>query len=160
MPENFQSFDKVNIKEGDILPLIYTYYNENYYSVGGIKDIENGISINVKNGDNYIVFKSGGNTAKKLIKEKIVYEDTYIDVECKNKDCFKHQFIFNGKSNNTLKFTYREFVDDMARPAFFQDLQYDLNESNIIGFKGLRVEVIKASNTNIEYKILSPFMED
>ena len=45
----------------------------------------------------------------------------------------------------------------MARPAFNQDLQYDLNDSNIVGFKGLRIEVIKATNTSIEYKILSSF---
>mgnify|MGYP001043013533 CR=1 FL=1 len=52
---------------------------------------------------------------------------------------------------------YREYINDMARPAFNQELQYDLNESNIIGFKGLRIEVILATNTKIEYKVLSSF---
>ena len=47
----------------------------------------------------------------------------------------------------------------MARPAFNQDLQYDLADGNIVGFKGLRIEIIKATNTNIEYKILSNFTE-
>jgi hypothetical protein len=45
----------------------------------------------------------------------------------------------------------------MARPSFTQDLQYDLSEGNIVGFKGLRIEIIKAQNTKIEYKILSFF---
>ena len=58
---------------------------------------------------------------------------------------------------SNLKFIYREYINDMARPAFNQELQYDLNESNIIGFKGLRIEVIKATNTNIQYKVLSSF---
>lgn len=45
----------------------------------------------------------------------------------------------------------------MARPAYSQDLQYDLSEGNIVGIKGLRLEVIKVTNTNIEYKILNSF---
>ena len=52
---------------------------------------------------------------------------------------------------------YREYVNNMARPSFSQDLQYDLSESNIIGIKGLRIEVLKAGNTKIEYKIVKSF---
>ena len=81
--------------------------------------------------------------------------DTFVDPNCTN--CFKQEFIFNGKVGSSLKFIYREYVNDMARPAFNQELQYDLNESNIIGFKGLRLEVVNATNTNIDYKILSSF---
>jgi hypothetical protein len=69
------------------------------------------------------------------------------------------EFIYNGKVNNAIKFTYREFVNDLARPAFTQDLQYDLNESNIIGFRGLRIEIILATNTNIKYKVLNNFID-
>lgn len=85
-------------------------------------------------------------------KEGVIVENSkYVDPDCTK--CFKKEFIYNGKSNNTLKFVYREFVQDWARPAFTQELQYDLNESNIIGFKGLRIEVLKSTNTTIEYKI-------
>ncbi len=45
----------------------------------------------------------------------------------------------------------------MARPSFTQELVYDINESNIIGFRGLRIEVLNTTNTNIEYRILSYF---
>lgn len=72
-------------------------------------------------------------------------------------ECLKQEFIYNGKSGNTLKFTYREFINDMARPAFTQELQYDLADGNIVGFKGLRIEVVKTSNIDIEYKIISSF---
>jgi hypothetical protein len=81
--------------------------------------------------------------------------DIFVSDDCSN--CFKQEFIFNGKVGNNLKFVYREYINDMAKPAFNQDLQYDLNESNVVGFKGLRLEIIKATNTNIEYKILSSF---
>lgn len=71
--------------------------------------------------------------------------------------CFKKEFVYNGKSNNTLKFVYREYINDMARPAFAQDIQYDLVDGNIVGIKGLRIEVISTNNTTIKYKILSDF---
>lgn len=79
----------------------------------------------------------------------------YNDPSCQR--CFKQEFIYNGKIDSHLKFIYREYVNDMARPAFNQELQYDLNDSNIIGFKGMRIEVLKATNTNITYKILNSF---
>lgn len=70
---------------------------------------------------------------------------------------FKQQFIYNGKSGSAIKFTYREFSNDLARPAFTQDLIYDLNEGNTIGFKGMRIEISKATNIDITYKIVKGF---
>lgn len=74
-----------------------------------------------------------------------------------SKDYFKQEFIFSGKTGNQIKFTYREYVNGLARPSFSQDLQYDLAESKIIGFKGLRLEVINANNVAIDYKIIKSF---
>ena len=71
--------------------------------------------------------------------------------------CFKQEFIYNGRVNNDLKFVYREYVDNLARSSFNQELQYDINESNIVGFKGLRIEVLKTTNTSITYRILQSF---
>ncbi|EJI85939.1 hypothetical protein AEST_10210 [Alishewanella aestuarii B11] len=47
----------------------------------------------------------------------------------------------------------------MARAAFSTDVEYDLNESNIIGYAGARLEVISATNTEITYKVLKHFSE-
>ena len=59
-----------------------------------------------------------------------------------------------------LKFTYREFTFyGYARDAFTQDVQYDLKEDPIIGFKGARVEVIEATNREITYKVISYFSD-
>lgn len=79
----------------------------------------------------------------------------YINMKCES--CFKKELVFNGKTGNSLKFMYREYVEDLARPAFTQELQYDLAEGSIIGIKGLRIEVIRATNISIEYKILKTF---
>jgi hypothetical protein len=156
---------------GDIIPLSETknnwnlYYNKKYVSNQGVTSTNNsyipseyqGIAIDKKD-KNLIVaffysFARGGITTKKV--ENLKIEPAIFVDNCKN--CFKQEFIFNGKSANSLKFIYREYINDMARPAFNQDLQYDFNESKIIGFKGLRIEIINVTNTNIEYKILSSF---
>src|SRR5690606_27655124 len=100
------------------------------------------------------ILKKANKTYQNITYEKTDYFSTLDDSKVKN---YSRQLFYNGKAGNTLKFTYREFIDDMARPAFTQDLQYDLSESNIIGFDGLRIEIIQANNTSITYKILSDF---
>lgn len=70
---------------------------------------------------------------------------------------FKQEFIFNGRVNNSLKFIYREFRGETARPSFTQEVQYDLNQSNIVGFKDLSIEILNATNQEIEYKVIRPF---
>src|ERR1700674_5426084 len=36
------------------------------------------------------------------------------------------ELIYGGVAGNTIKVTYREYGNNMARPAFSQELQYDL----------------------------------
>jgi len=75
-------------------------------------------------------------------------------------DFFDQRLIYNGISGNTVKFLYREFTDTMNRSSFEQDVTYDLNLGEVIGFKGSRFVIHSASNTGIEYSILKPFNED
>lgn len=64
------------------------------------------------------------------------------------------RLIYTGLSGSTLKLNYMEFDGDMARPAFSQELSYDLSTSDEIGYKGARIKVIKATNTRLEYVVL------
>lgn len=73
---------------------------------------------------------------------------------------YRQELIYNGRAGDNLKFLYREFSGDMMRPPFSQDIQYDINESNIIGFRGVRIEVLEASNTNITYRVISSFPDN
>jgi len=91
----------------------------------------------------------------KYVKDFEVEETDYSDINCDN--CFKAELVYNGKSKNQIKIIYREYIENMARPAFTQELQYDLSESNIVGFKGARIEILEATNTTITYKILNDF---
>ncbi|MGR5139977.1 hypothetical protein [Vibrio jasicida] len=45
----------------------------------------------------------------------------------------------------------------MARSAFSTEVEYDLGDSNVIGYAGARLEVIKATNTEIVYRVIKNF---
>jgi len=77
-----------------------------------------------------------------------------VDVDAPN---FRQELIYNGRSGDTVKFLYREFSGDYARPPFSQDVQYDLKDGNVIGFKGARIEISAATNTSLSYRVLSTF---
>jgi len=75
-------------------------------------------------------------------------------------DSFKYEALYQGKIGNKIKISYREFIDNTARAAFTQDIEYQLNENNrptIIGFKGLRIKIIKATNLNIKYSVIKDY---
>lgn len=74
-----------------------------------------------------------------------------------NSESFRRTLIYTGKVGNKLRMSYREFNNNLARAAFSTDVEYDLEESNIIGYAGARIEVIKATNNEIKYKVLNNF---
>lgn len=72
-------------------------------------------------------------------------------------DSFQQTLIYSGKVGNKINIGYREFSSNMARPAFNNSVEYDLNESKQIGYKGALLEVVDANNQNITYKVLRNF---
>ncbi|MFZ3052287.1 MAG: hypothetical protein WA099_02685 [Sulfuricurvum sp.] len=74
-------------------------------------------------------------------------------------DSFKYQALYQGRIDNKIKISFREFKDDMARPAFTQDIEYELNKSGdtIVGFKGLRIKILKATNMDITYSVIQDY---
>ena len=94
------------------------------------------------------------------IDETVTNQPEYIisNFPSKDRKNFKQEFIYNGKVDNSIKFIYREFMNDFNRASFIQEVQYDLNESSIIGFKELRIDIIEASNQTIKYKVLKNFI--
>jgi hypothetical protein len=75
----------------------------------------------------------------------------------KSINSFQQCLLYNGKIGNEITLGYREFNGGMARAAFSNEVSYDLSESQILGYKGAGIEVLKATNTEIEYKVLSVF---
>lgn len=68
----------------------------------------------------------------------------------------RRELVYSGISKGVVKVLYREFLGDMARPAFSQDLNYDLADGDEIGYRGARIKVIKATNTSIRFRVVRP----
>jgi len=90
-----------------------------------------------------------------ICEDGAAFERTRQPVAASNS--FQQTLIYSGKLGNKLKISYREFSGSLARPAFNNDVEYDLNESNLIGYKGARLEVIEATNDHIKYKVIKNF---
>ena len=69
---------------------------------------------------------------------------------------FQRELVYTGVANNVVSILYREFTNDLARPAFSQELHYDLGQGSEVGFRGARFEIVRASNTAITYRVLKP----
>lgn len=82
---------------------------------------------------------------------------TYKKVNVTSQDGFQQTLIYNGKVGNKINIGYREFNNDIARPAFSNNVEYDLSESKIIRYKGAELEIIKATNQFIQYKVFRNF---
>jgi hypothetical protein len=78
-------------------------------------------------------------------------------VSIKLKNDFQQTLIYMGKEGNKIKISYREFSNDLARPAFTTDISYDLNESHDIAYKNAQITIISATSANITYKVLHNF---
>ena len=55
---------------------------------------------------------------------------------------FKAEIVYSGFSGKIIKAIYREYVDNYARSAFSQELQWDITNNPIIGYKDIKIEVI------------------
>ena len=75
-----------------------------------------------------------------------------------DKTGMKKELIYGGVSQNVLQFTYREYVIESegtyARPAFYQDLKYDVPSDNIITYKDVVFKIHSFSGQKIIYSVL------
>lgn len=72
-------------------------------------------------------------------------------------DSFQRTLIYNGKVGNKVNVGYREFSNHIARPAFNNQVEYDLNTSSTIGYMGARIEILEATNELIKYRVINNF---
>lgn len=68
---------------------------------------------------------------------------------------FRRELIYTGRSGSTINILYREFQNDMARPAFTQALQYDIAADQVIGYQGAKFKILAADNTSITFQMLT-----
>ena len=94
------------------------------------------------------------------IKGIRLFAEDYSTPWINNDYFFDQRLIYNGLSGSTVKFLYREFSGSNNRSQYEQDVTYDLNIGEVIGFKSARFRILSATNTGIEYEVLAPFSKD
>lgn len=70
---------------------------------------------------------------------------------------FQQTLIYSGRIGNKINVGYREFSNSLARPAFNNNVEYDLGNSKTIGYKGAKIEIIEATNEFIKYQVITNF---
>jgi hypothetical protein len=74
-------------------------------------------------------------------------------------DRFKEELVYAGRAGNIIRIAYKEFKGSesfyLARPAFFQELTYDLASSNLIVFRVYRIRIMNANNESISFVVES-----
>ncbi|MCY3812063.1 MAG: hypothetical protein OXH15_09730 [Gammaproteobacteria bacterium] len=70
---------------------------------------------------------------------------------------FQQQLIYNGIHAGRIRIGYHESSPSVTRPAFNTEVEYDLAQSNLLTYKGARVEVLDASPESITFRVLSHF---
>jgi len=101
--------------------------------------------------------------ASMIAVEDITYEKRWVGLmysqtgyqESATEDSFKEELIYTGRSGNIINVSYREYKQNFARPAFYQELHYDFGASDIIVFRNYRIKVLDANNEQITFKVLA-----
>jgi len=106
-------------------------------------------------GDAFLVDQDGSIEKVKTWVGLINSPDGWKTEERYSRDFVRKELLYSGRSGNTIEISYREFRGGFAAPAFFQNVKYDLSESGIIKFQRFVIDVIKADNQSITYKIVS-----
>jgi hypothetical protein len=92
----------------------------------------------------------------KKLEAPIRYEQSELQVP--RPDSKKVELLYQGISAKTLRLSYREYMNDFARPAFFQDVSYEIADFPAeVTFRTVRISILSADNNGIRYKILSGF---
>ena len=81
------------------------------------------------------------------LKEQVTSEEVTDDRS------YQVDVLYQGISKGEVKISYREFKGGISRPAFTQDITYELESdgSGVIAFRGLRIQIIKATRVDITY---------
>lgn len=66
-------------------------------------------------------------------------------------------FTFNGLIGNKINIVYKQVDSNSINKTIIEDEGFDISKSKIINYKGASLEIIKATNQYIEYKVLNNF---
>lgn len=89
------------------------------------------------------------------LKEPVPYDA--VKVPARGADAFKQVVTYLGSAGGVLRMSYREFVNDMARPAFTEDYSFEIGASlpAPIAFRDVRMTVLGVGADGLRYRVES-----
>ena len=72
-------------------------------------------------------------------------------------ESFQKALVYGGTVGNKIKLGYKEIWMNIVRPSELQFVEHDLSKSNIVESHGARIEVLKATDDSIRYRIIKSF---
>jgi len=70
-------------------------------------------------------------------------------------DYLRKELIYGGASGTIINLDYREYRAGFAAPVFFENLKFDLKDSQMITFQNFRFEVLGATNSGMTARLIS-----
>lgn len=151
--KKYEAYYKIE-DDGISYDLMYFPDSNGRYSYGVLIDNEGKIKNNAVYGYKPTDFK---------LQPANVKFNKVTDIATQNIDNFgdvNFELIYSGINNISMNIIYREYTRaDYARPSFYQNLTYEPNARQI-RFKDLVIDVMKATNDKIVYKIISDGLKD
>lgn len=92
-------------------------------------------------------------TMARKVKTPVPYSKVAISVA--RSDSFKQIILYQGATADSLRFSYREFKDDMARPAFTEELTIPREPfPAMILVKNLQLEIAGVTGMGLRYTLV------
>ena len=70
----------------------------------------------------------------------------------------RKELSYSGIAQSVIHISYREFTlgggEAYARPAFYQEVRYDISKGKLIRFQDIRIEIESADQEKIRFTIL------
>jgi hypothetical protein len=99
----------------------------------------------------------GGRVGKDYSTPEVVAQRAFVPtpyLDGISADAIRWELIYSGRSADEVSLSYREYTGGLARPAFYQDLTYDLSTSNRVVFRSIELEIVEASNAGVKFRVL------
>lgn len=89
----------------------------------------------------------------KKLSKPLAYIKT--DVAQPTADSIKQTVTYLGATKDTLRLSYREFINDMARPAFTEEYSFPIGATfpQKVAFKGVKLNVTAIDGEGIHYEV-------
>ena len=137
---------------------LYTYFSASRMIMKDIlfpdQAANGGLCISKEDPSNIKAFLTAGSCGLSVPGNPVISKTK---VAAETSPSFVQELIYNGRTGDSVKFLYREFSNNYVRGDFSQEVQYDLNDGQEIGFKDARIEIISATNTELKYRVITSF---